>query len=114
MMGLGQRGEVLAVRYLKNRGYRIIEQNFKTPIGEIDIIAYDGETLVFIEVKTRESMAYGRPFESVHYHKRRKIASVASLYLKRLKHIPPCRFDVLSIHYKDGRPEYELIKDAFE
>ena len=113
-MRLGQKGERIAVRFLKKKGYKIIEQNYKTRIGEIDIIANDGGTLVFIEVKTRESIAYGQPFEAVNYFKKRKITNTAMLYLKKLKEIPSCRFDVVSIYYDNGKPECELIKDAFE
>ncbi len=113
-MKLGDKGEVLAVKLLKKKGYKIIKRNYKTSIGEIDIIAKDGETLVFIEVKTRESIEYGFPFEAVNTAKKRKIAGVAMLYLKKLKQIPPCRFDIVSIYYKNGKPECELIKDAFE
>ncbi|MBI5409206.1 MAG: YraN family protein [Nitrospirae bacterium] len=113
-MKLGEEGEGLASAFLKKKGYRIVEHNYKTKIGEIDIIALDGSVLVFIEVKTRESLQYGRPFESVHGYKRRKIANVALSYLKRFKDLPQCRFDVVSICYENGRPECELIKDAFE
>ena len=113
-MRLGEKGEGLAVRFLKKQGYKIIEQNYRTRIGEIDVIAKDRDTLVFIEVKTRESIEYGMPFEAVNRAKRRKIANVALLFLKTLKEIPPCRFDVVSIHMKDNRHELELIKDAFE
>ncbi len=113
-MKLGEKGEGLAVRFLQKKGYRIIRQNYKTRIGEIDIVANDGETLVFVEVKTRESIAYGHPFEAVNKYKRRKIARVALLYLKKLKEIPPCRFDVVSVYYNHGRAEFDLIKDAFE
>ncbi len=114
-MRLGEKGEGAAVDFLKKNGYEIITKNYKTPIGEIDIIARDSKTLVFIEVKTRESLEYGRPFESVNKLKRRKIANVALLYLKRFKQqIPPCRFDVVSISYKQDKPEFELIRDAFE
>ena len=113
-MRLGQKGEELAVKYLRKKGYKIIKQNFKTRIGEIDIIANDGGTLVFVEVKTRESIAYGMPFEAVNSYKRRKIANVALLYLKKIKEVPPCRFDVVSLYYDHGKPEFKLIKDAFE
>ena len=113
-MRLGEKGEGVAVKFLRKRGYKIIVQNFKTRIGEIDIIARDGETLAFIEVKTRESIEYGRPFEAVNRFKKKKIVNVALLYLKRFKEIPPCRFDVVSIYYENGRPEVELITDAFE
>ena len=112
-MRLGEEGEVIAVRFLKKNGYRIIQKNYRTPIGEIDIIARDGDTLVFIEVKTRESIRYGLPFESINNKKRQKIMNVATLYLKRFKDIPPCRFDVVSINYDDGRPVVDLIRGAF-
>jgi len=112
-MKLGVKGEGLAVKFLKKKGYKIIEQNYKTPLGEIDIVAKDGKSLVFIEVKTRESTAYGLPYEAVNTLKKKKIANVALLYLKRFKEIPPCRFDVVSICYEQDRPKYELIKDAF-
>ncbi|MBI4654710.1 MAG: YraN family protein [Nitrospirae bacterium] len=114
-MRLGKEGEELAKKFLNKKGYKIIEQNYKTPIGEIDIIASDRETLVFIEVKTRESLEFGMPFEAVNYTKRNKISKAALLYLKRFKEkIPACRFDVLSICYKNNKSEFELIRDAFE
>ena len=113
-MKLGEEGERLAVEFLKENGYRIIRRNFKTSIGEIDIIASEGETLVFIEVKTRESIEYGLPFEAVTRAKKRKIANVALLYLKKLKEVPACRFDVVSIFYDGSTPQFDLIKDAFE
>ena len=114
MVKLGQKGEGLAVSYLKKRGYSIIQKNFRTSLGEIDIIAKDKETLVFIEVKTRESLEYGQPFEAVTRSKRRKIANVALLYLKKLNKIPDCRFDIVSIYHKQGIAEVDLIKGAFE
>lgn len=113
-MRLGEKGEELAKRFLQKKGYKLIEQNYKTPLGEIDIIAKDKDTLVFIEVKTRESIEFGYPFESVNYAKRQKIAKAAMSYLKRFKEVPQCRFDVISIFYNSDRPEFELIKDAFE
>ncbi len=113
-MSLGKEGEELAGKFLKKNGYMLVEKNYKTPMGEIDIIARDKETLVFLEVKTRESLEFGMPFEAVNYRKRQKIAKVALSYLKRVKETPSCRFDVLSIYCKDSKPEFELIKDAFE
>ncbi len=114
-MRLGERGEGLAADFLKKKNYRIITQNYRTPVGEIDIIARDGATLVFIEVKTRESLEYGQPFEAVNTFKRRRIARAAMLYLKGLRGgIPPCRFDIVSVYHGRGRPEFELIRDAFE
>ena len=113
-MKLGEKGEELARKFLKKKGYKLIEQNYKTPLGEIDIIAKDKDTVVFIEVKARESLAYGLPFEAVNSAKKRKIANVAHQYLKRFKKMPPCRFDVVSINHENDKPQFELIKDAFE
>ena len=94
---LGKKGENVAAHYLKKKGYKIVDKNFTTPFGEIDIIAWDGATLVFIEVKTRKSARYGHPFESVTRQKIKKISKVALYYLKRFKTIPRARFDVLDI-----------------
>ena len=113
-MKLGEIGEGLASKFLKEHGYKIIKRNYKTAIGEIDIIAEDSGTLVFVEVKTRENTAYGQPFEAVNRHKQRKIANVALLYLKGLKELPPCRFDVVSVCVTSEKQELKLIKDAFE
>lgn len=113
-MRLGEKGEGIAVSFLKKNGYSIIERNYRNTFGEIDIIARDNETLVFIEVKTRESMEFGLPFESVTMRKRKKIAKVALSYLKRFDEVPSCRFDILSICYKNNSPAFELIRDAFE
>ena len=111
---LGEQGEELAVKFLKKKGYKIKGCNDKTKLGEIDIIARDGDTLVLIEVKTRESLEYGHPFEAVNARKRKKIANVALLYLKKFEELPPCRFDIVSIFMNNGKAECELIKDAFE
>lgn len=115
MKALGSKGEDLAVKFLKKKGYRIISRNYKNYIGEIDIIAQDGETVVFIEVKTRSSDFFGYPFESVHRRKRQKLKNLALLYLKKVGEELPVRFDVLSIlSLENGKKEIEHIKDAFE
>lgn len=77
MRPLGIKGEELAVKFLKKKGYRIISRNFKSPIGEIDIIAEDLGTFVFVEVKTRSDESFGYPFEAVNYKKREKLRRVA-------------------------------------
>lgn len=99
---------------MRKQGYKIISRNFKTPLGEIDIIAKHNETIVFIEVKTRESVSFGQPFEAVNSSKQQKMANVAMVYLKKFKDPPPCRFDVVSIYYDRNKPKFELISDAFE
>lgn len=112
---LGIEGEKLAADFLREKGYRIISRNFKTPIGEIDIIAEDGKTLVFVEVKTRSDNTFGQPFEAVNYRKREKLKKVALYYLKNnCKKEASSRFDVLSIEINGGKSKIEHIIDAFE
>jgi putative endonuclease len=112
---LGSEGEALAVEFLRKKGYRIIAKNYKTFLGEIDIVAKDGDTIVFLEVKTRTNESFGYPFEAVNENKRRKIKNVALLFLKKMKEEVPARFDVLSISSTgDGGQEITHIKDAFE
>lgn len=115
MKQLGVKGEGLAVEFLKRKGYRVISRNFKTPLGEIDIVARDGETLVFVEVKTRTDTAFGQPFEAVNYRKREKIKKVALYYLKNnCRKELSSRFDVLSIEINADKSKIEHIIDAFE
>lgn len=114
MNTLGKQGEDIAVSFLKKKGYAIVEKNFRTVFGEIDIIAKDNHTIVFIEVKARSDIAFGYPFEAVHPKKREKIRKVALSFMKRFKRELPARFDVLSIHFEDGMQQIEHIQDAFE
>jgi putative endonuclease len=111
----GKNNESLAVVYLKRQGYRILEQNYRTRIGEIDIIARDNETIAFVEVKSRSSAAFGNPKYAVTLQKQRKISKVALHYLKstRQSHVR-ARFDVVAIFSNSGQESIELIKNAFE
>jgi putative endonuclease len=111
---LGAKGENIASDYLRKKGYLIVHRNYKTPFGEMDIIAKDGGTIVFVEVKTRTSDSFGAPEEAVHAKKREKIRKIALHYLSRAKVEAPSRFDVISIMLNDGRKEIEHIVDAFE
>ncbi len=113
---IGQHGEDLAVVYLKQQGYRILERNFKTKYGEIDIIAQEGSTLCFVEVKTRSSEDYGTPFESISKPKQYKLSRVALGYLKYKKLFDvEARFDVISVLKEKGTDyKIEIIKDAFD
>ncbi|MBI3602618.1 MAG: YraN family protein [Candidatus Omnitrophica bacterium] len=114
---LGNYGEEHACRYLQDKGYKILEKNFRNRMGEIDLIAQDKHTVCFIEVKTRKSLHCGQPYESVHPHKQRKIVQVALTYLKyRYRTVEVLsRFDVISIYYPaDGIPELEHIVNAFD
>jgi len=115
MKDLGTKGENLAVRFLIKKGYSVIQRNHKTPFGEIDIIAKDGDTIVFIEVKTRRDDLFGYPFEAVTRRKIHKLKNSALFYLKKQRRESRARFDVLSIFSTDsGRFEIEHIIDAFE
>ncbi len=112
---LGRSSEDLAVDYLRENGYRIIKRNYKTKLGEIDIIAKDKDVLCFIEVKSRKTERFGSPREAVSNLKQRKISRVALAYLKENNLLDSkARFDVVAIIYPDNKPQFELIKDAFE
>lgn len=103
---LGRRGEEEAVRYLAAKGYRILDRGFRMFGGEIDIIARQGETLVFVEVKTRRSTEFGVPDESVNLSKQNQVRKIAQGYLlkKQLREsATPCRFDILSVVWAEGR-----------
>jgi len=112
---LGKKGEELALRFLKKKGYRIIEKNYICKMGEMDIIAREKDTLVFIEVKTRTSMFFGPPQLAVNFSKQRQLSKVALNYLKE-KNLGDvkARFDVVAILIGQKGEEVELIKDAFD
>ena len=114
-IGTGQTGEDLAVCYLKSHGYTIVERNYRMRIGEIDIIARDGECLVFVEVKTRRSSRFGSPFEAVDFRKQQQISRVALAFMTQHRCADvPVRFDVVGVHLEKQPPGIELIKNAFE
>lgn len=112
---VGKKGEELALLFLKEKGYLILEENFRSPFGEIDIIAMDRRSYVFIEVKMRKSQQFGSPLESVTAKKQQRIIRTALFYLKKkgLRDVP-IRFDVVSIE-EDGKNHHiRLLKNAFE
>lgn len=113
---LGARGEALASDLLRRKGYRILEKNFRTPMGEIDIIAEHGRVLVFVEVKTRSGRDFGLPQEAVGRRKQRHLALAAQAYLKQHgRGNSPCRFDVVSIELgkEEEEARIQLLEDAF-
>lgn len=112
----GRRGESLAAQYLARLGYRIIEQNYRAPCGEVDIIAKDLGTLVFVEVKTRSGAGFGTPAEAVTQRKRQQISKAALVYLSQHKLLnEAARFDVVSVLLRpDEEAQLELIKNAFD
>ena len=112
---LGKKGEETAVGLLKDNGYKILLKNYKTKLGEIDIIASDKGTICFIEVKTRQSDRFGSPSEAISASKQRQISKAALVFLKERKLLDKkARFDVVSIMYSKDSPRLDLIKNAFE
>lgn len=112
----GWQGEEVAAAFLKTRGYHLRERNFRCPLGEIDIVAEEGGEIVFIEVRTRSSSAFGFPQESIDLRKQNRLRRLASFYLKeRRLYGQPCRFDVVGV-WLNGQGEVvniELIRGAF-
>jgi len=95
---LGDKGERYAARYLKKQGFRIVARNHKNQFGEIDLIATDGNQVVFVEVKTRKSDKFGAPVEAVNAAKQRKLTQLAMAYLKKNKLLDrSARFDIVGI-----------------
>jgi putative endonuclease len=112
---LGKRGEELAFRFLKKSGYKILERNYVCKMGEMDIIAQEKDTLVFVEVKTRTSMDFGPPQLAVNPTKQMQLSKVALNFLKEKKREDvKARFDVVAIVLKPTGEEIELIRDAFD
>ena len=114
---LGKLGEEMAAAHLTEKGYRILERNYRCPLGEVDLVARDGETLVFVEVKSRSSLAYGYPQEGVTASKKRKLEQLAVYYMgeKGWKG-EQCRFDVAAVRVgrRNGKLEsIDIITDAF-
>lgn len=111
----GSAGEKMAIEYLKYLGYQIRETNWKFSRAEIDIIAKDGDILVFIEVKTRTNIEYGRPEEFVRKKKTNLILDASQRYMESIEYDWEIRFDIVSVifHPKDWNCEIQLFKDAF-
>ena len=114
---LGREGERLAERHLRRNGYKILYRNYRAPHGgEVDLVCRDKscDTLVFIEVKTRRGLGYGAPAEAVTRDKQKLIARGALAWLRLLDNPDILfRFDIVEIVFEDGRPTFNLIKDAF-
>ena len=114
---LGKIGELLAMKFLKQKGYQIIERNYRSAWGEIDLVVQDGDVLAFVEVKTRRSLKFGAPQLAVTNSKQRKISKTALQYLQEKELFDyVCRFDVISIVFPPdpSEPIIEHIENAFE
>ena len=111
---VGALGEKLAAGFLRKRGYHIIETNYRCPAGEIDIIARQGETLVFIEVRTKSSQEFGSPEESITSAKKARLRALAAHYGQTHDNLPSQRIDVVSVELdKKGRvSRIEIIENA--
>ncbi len=113
-LALGRWGEEQAADYLLRRRMKILERNYRTPVGEIDIIAREGRTLVFVEVKTRSSLRFGTPQEAVGPGKQRQILRSAQWYLCSCNRMnSPVRFDVIAVMHEGEESRIEHITDAF-
>ncbi len=114
-ISLGRLGEDLARERLKGLGYRIVKTNYRCPLGEIDLVARDGDVLVFVEIKTRRNEPLAQAKEAVTRRKQAQLSKVALAYMKSNNLWgSKARFDVVAIGLIDGKNEIEIIKDAFE
>lgn len=115
---LGQRGETFACRYLRRQGYTIVARQDRTRLGEIDIVAVQQKTIVFIEVKTRSAEEKGTPTEAVNAEKQQRLTRAALAYMRRHDLLGNCaaRFDVIAIVWPEGKakPQLTHIENAFE
>ena len=111
MIERGEQAEKRAAEFLRDRGLMILERNWRCRFGEIDLVARDGDTLVFVEVRARGSRSHGGAAESISTAKRRRLTATANQYLARARRQVPCRFDALLIE-AEGRIEW--IRNAFD
>ena len=114
---LGRRGEDAAARHLKRLGYKIVARGSRSSLGEIDLVAVDGRTVVFVEVKTRQSQDAGHPVDAVDAEKQRRLTRLAVAFLKQHGLLEyPVRFDIVGVTWPGGsrRPRIEHFLGAFE
>ena len=109
---IGNYGEKIARKFLKKLGYKIIDKNYRTRAGEIDIIAKDQKSFVFVEVKTRSDARFGHPEQNVHFHKMRHFLSSVQVYLLENNIRDPFRLDVVSIDLSHKPPEIIHFKNV--
>ena len=111
---LGRSAEALAATHLRAQGYTIEAANARFPVGEIDLIAREGTTLCFVEVRSASSQEWGGALESITDRKRRRVVRAAAWYLARRRAAPEeVRFDVVTVQWTPGRPVVELVRAAF-
>ena len=111
----GKKGERAAAEYLSSSGIKILDRNFRCPLGEIDLVAKDGKTIVFVEVRARQADGICSPEESITMYKRRRLTRAALWYLKQRGLLDSyARFDVVAIRWNGEEPEINWIVNAFE
>ncbi len=114
-LDLGRLGEDLALKKIRSLGYMFIARNYRCPLGEVDLVARDGDTLVFIEIKTRKGRSLGYAKESITKRKRRQLSKVALAYMKSHGVVDArSRFDVVAVHIRGGITEIEVVRNAFD
>jgi putative endonuclease len=107
----GIEAEALAARFLEGNGLAILNRNYRTRFGEVDLVARDGATLVFVEVRQRSWSAWGGAAASIDARKQSRVVAAARHYLSRLATEPPCRFDVVTLQGPEGQPQW--LRGAF-
>jgi putative endonuclease len=114
-LSLGERGEMAGWKYLLDQGYKILEKNFRCPLGEIDVIAEKDKRILFVEIKTRSDSRFGTPQEAVTAAKQARLVRLAEWYLQdRKKQNASVSFEVLAVSWDGARsPAFQLIRDAF-
>jgi putative endonuclease len=110
----GSKAELEGARWLERHGYRILARNVAFRFGELDVVALEGPTLCFVEIKARRTGRYGAPGEAVTPAKQRRLSRGARAWLARRPHQGPCRFDVLAMRAEGPSWRFELVRNAFE
>ena len=114
-LDLGKHGEDLALKKIRGLGYKCLVRNYRCSLGEVDLVAKDGDCLVFIEIKTRKGPSLGYAKEAIDGRKRRQLSKVALSYMKTNNCSDTnSRFDVVAINLRDGKEEIEVIQNAFD
>jgi putative endonuclease len=112
---LGREGEKIAEQYLKKKGYKVVERNYRCSMGEVDLIVLDRRVIVFVEVKTRSGHEFGMPSEAVERRKQKKMIQTAQFFISaKSLHQRDARFDVVAISWLGRQPVVEHIVNAFE
>lgn len=106
-------GERIAAQYLTQKGCTVLQRNWRCPYGEVDIIAQDGDTILFVEVKARHNIEYTLPREAVDKNKQARLRQCAELYLSLFYPDALCRFDVVEVWWKSGKTYVRWLREAF-